>query len=179
MSIACHKRAWNYVVTAKIEDAFDVCECQSLLPRRANTYCQWFHYPTKLHKLPMTKQKVKKAHDSLVGERPYPQIILVDQSEFKSLVDALDYYFFTFKLCSVHLTWMWFTRVSISCHCAMRGNSTSFSIQHATSCRQVTNASETKENWHSFNKYLTSHQIRGHMLALIWETGNGIRWSNM
>lgn len=55
-------------------------------------------------KLLMTKQKVKKAHDSLVGERPYPQIILVDQSEFKSLVDALDYYFFTFKLCSVHLT---------------------------------------------------------------------------
>lgn len=57
-------------------------------------------------KLPMTKQKVKKAHDTLVGEGPYPQIILVDQSEFKTLVDALDYYFFTFKLCSVHLTWM-------------------------------------------------------------------------
>jgi len=45
----------------------------------------------------MTKQKVKKAHDTLVGGRPYPQITLVDQSEFKSLVDALDYYF-TFKL---------------------------------------------------------------------------------
>jgi len=55
----------------------------------------------------------------------------------------------------------------------MRGNSTSLSIQHATSCRQVTNASETKENWHSFNKNLTSHQIRGHMLGLIWENGNG------
>ena len=52
------------------------------------------------------RKLLKKAHDTLVGERPYPQIILVDQSEFKSLDDALDYYFFTFKLCSVHLTWM-------------------------------------------------------------------------
>ena len=52
----------------------------------------------------MTKQEVKKVHDTLAGESPYQQILKVDRIGSLKPGRCTFTYYFTFKHFLVHLT---------------------------------------------------------------------------